>query len=325
MRRVGPQAHYLMRVSTSAEIKLELADLDRMEAIVTPHGPALVKLYFRIIHPNFPIIHKRVFLKKYGRTYRELTPLGLAAVYLLAMDWWSYSQSLASLPKPNVKELEDLVAGIMANMHMCPKISDLQTCFVIAQRPEGHSWSRTGLLASMGHVLDVHLDCPDWSIPQCEKGVRKRVAWSLFLQDKWGVLVYGRPSHLTKENWEMRLLESSDFPETAQDDDDEEESFEIEVGKQIFLSMIALTEIVSEIMDQLFTSRVVKMNLSTVEVLERAKPLQILLKEWYSELPPSLHMGETKARNLSSNSYLHLAYFAAEITLHRTVIRSHSV
>jgi hypothetical protein len=325
LRRVGPKAHYLMRVDTSAEMKLELADLDQMEAIVTPHGPALVKLYFRIIHPSFPIIHKRVFLEKYGRTYRELTPLGLAAVYLLAMDWWSYSQNLASLPKPNVKELEDLVSKIMANIHMRPKISDLQACLVIAQRPEGDSWSRTGLLVSMGQMLGLHLDCSDWSIPQWEKGVRKRVAWSLFMQDKWGALVYGRPSHLTKDNWEVRLLESSDFPETAQDDDDEEGSSEIEVGKQMFLSMIALTEIAAEIMDQLFTSRVVKMNLSTVEVLDRAKPLQIRLKEWYSELPLSLHMGETKARKLSSNGYLHLAYFAAEITLHRAVIRSHGV
>lgn len=325
LRRVGPQAHYLMRVDTSAEMKQELDDLDSMEGIVKPHGPALVRLYFRIIHPSFPIIHKKVFLEKYGRTYRELTPLGLAAVYLLAMDWWSYSQSLASLPKPNVKELEDLVSRITANMHVRPKISDLQACLVLAQRPDGDSWARTGLLASMGQILGAHLDCSEWSIPQWEKGVRKRIAWSLFMQDKWGALIYGRPSHLTQDNWEVKALETSDFPETAEDDDDEEGSSEIEVGKQMFISMIALTEIVADIMDQLFTCRIVKSNLSTVEVLERAKPLQIRLKEWYSDLPPSLHMGETKARKLSSNGYLHLAYFAAEITLHRAIIRSHSV
>ena len=324
LRHVGPQTHYLMRVDTPAEIKQELASLDHVEAIVAPHGPALVKLYFRIIHPSFPIIHKKVFLEKYGRTYRELTPLGLAAVYLLALDWWSYSRNLASLPKPSIHELEVLVSKIMANMYLHPKISDLQACLVIAQRPEGDSWARTGLLVSMAQTLGVHLDCSNWSIPQWEKGVRKRIAWSLFMQDKWGALIYGRPSHLTRENWDVRPLEASDFPETAQDDDDEEGSSEIELGKQIFLSMISLTDIMADILEKLFSLRIVKSNLSTLEVLARAKPLQIRLKEWYSELPPSLAMGETKARKLSSNGYLHLAYFAAETTLHRAVIRSHN-
>ncbi|KAK9242008.1 hypothetical protein V1506DRAFT_548871 [Lipomyces tetrasporus] len=66
-----------------------MANLDAIEAIVTPHGSALVDLYFRIVHPSFPIVHKSVFLEKHGRTYRELTPLGLAAVYILALNWWS--------------------------------------------------------------------------------------------------------------------------------------------------------------------------------------------------------------------------------------------
>jgi hypothetical protein len=322
LRRVDRQAHYLMRVDAPAEMERELADLDQIEAIVRPHGPALVKLYFRIVHPSFPIIHKKVFLEKYGRTYRELTPLGLAAVYLLALDWWTYSRNLASLPKPHVKDLEALVAKIMAGMHVRPKISDVQACLVIAQRPEGDSWARTGLLVSMTQTLGAHLDCSDWSIPEWEKGVRKRIAWSMFMQDKWGALIYGRPSHITRDNWEVKPLESSDFPETSQDDDDEEGSSEIEEGKQIFLAMISLTEILADIMDSFFTLKILKSNLNTAEVLERAKPLQIRLKQWYSDLLPSLSLGKTKMGKLTSVGFLHLAYFVTEITLHRAVIRS---
>lgn len=324
LRRVGQEAHFLMRVDSPAEMQQELADLDQIEAIVAPHGPALVKLYFRIIHPSFPIIHMKVFLEKYGRTYRELTPLGLAAVYLLALDWWSYSHNLASLPKPDAKALQVLASRIMASMHLRPKISDLQACLVIAQRPEGDSWARTGLLVSMAQTIGLHLDCSDWSIPQWEKGVRRRIAWSLYMQDKWGALIYGRPSHITRDDWDVTPLETSDFPETADDDDDEEGSSEIEAGKQIFLSMISLTEIVADIIDELFTRRVVKNNLSTIDVLDRAKALQVRLKEWYSGLAPSLSMSETRARKLSSNGYVHLAYYTAEVSLHRAIIRSHS-
>ena len=325
LRRVRRQVHYLMRVDTPTEIEQQLADIDQAEAIVTPHGPALVKLYFRIVHPSFPIIHKKVFLEKYSRTYRELTPLGLVAVYLLALDWWSYSGRLASLTKPNVQELETLASKLMADMHLRPKISDVQACLVIAQRPDGDSWARTGLLVSMAQTLGVHLDCSHWSIPRWEKGVRKRIAWSLFMQDKWGALIYGQPSHLARDNWEVKPLEPTDFPETAQDDDEEEGSSEIEVGKQIFLAMISLTDIVADVLDTLFTLKDLRRNLSTVEVLARAKPLQIRLKAWYAALPSALSMREPpKPRKLSSNGYLHLAYYTAEITLHRAVLRSHT-
>lgn len=34
--------------------------LDAIEAMVSPHGEALIKLYFRTVHPTFPILHKKV-------------------------------------------------------------------------------------------------------------------------------------------------------------------------------------------------------------------------------------------------------------------------
>jgi len=37
-----------------------IEDADAIESIVAPHGPALLELYFRIIHPNFPILQKAV-------------------------------------------------------------------------------------------------------------------------------------------------------------------------------------------------------------------------------------------------------------------------
>lgn len=49
------------------------------------------------------------------------------------------------------------------------------------------------------------------------------------------------------------------------------------------------------------------------------------LKDWYSNLPSSLSVDETKPRRLSSVGYLHLAYYTAEVTLHRAILRSHSL
>jgi len=44
----------------SAEHARAAEILDTIEEIVSPHGSALIKLYFRIVHPSFPILHKKV-------------------------------------------------------------------------------------------------------------------------------------------------------------------------------------------------------------------------------------------------------------------------
>jgi Fungal specific transcription factor domain len=324
LRRADQNAHFMMRPDSEEEIEEELNNLDAVEKMVAPHGPALVELYFRIVHPSFPIIHKKVFLEKHGRTYRELTPIGLGAVYILALNWWSYSQTLSSLPKPNVNDLEKLVLRMLFEAHARPKVSDVQGGLVLMQRPDVNSWAMTGHLVSITQNLGLHIDCSDWHIPDWERGVRKRVAWAIFMQDKWGALVYGRPSHIRLDDWDVQPLESSDFPETAKDDDDEEGSAEVEKGKQTFIHMVLLTEIVADLLDEFYSLRALRKSPEISEVLQKAKPLQMRLSTWRSNLPSSLAVDETTARRLSSVGYLHLAYYTAEVTLHRAILRASS-
>jgi hypothetical protein len=302
----------------------ELANLDAIEEFVTPHGPELVKLYFRIVHPTFPILHKNVFLEKHGRSFRELTPIGLGAVYVLALNWWSYSQALSAYPKPDAQELEAKVLRMLIDVHRRPKISDLQGGLVLMQSPNVDSWAMTGHLVAMAQNLGINADCTDWQIPDWERGVRKRVAWALFIQDKWGSLIYGRGSHIRPDDWDVRSLDAFDFPETSKDDDNEEGSAEIEKGRLTFIHMVSLTQIVSEILDNFFTLRASRTARTVYEVLNMAKPLQLQLKAWHTNLDPSLSIDETVPMKLSSVGYLHLAYYTAEITLHRAIMRSHT-
>jgi hypothetical protein len=138
-------------------------------------------------------------------------------------------------------------------------------------------------------------------------------------------LVYGRPSNIRDEDWEVPPLEISDFPETSKDDDDEEGSAEIDKGRQTFMQMVSLTQIVSDIIEQFFTLKAIRRKDSLHVVLERAKPIQMRLKDWHSNLPLCLSVDDTKPRRLSSVGYLHLAYYTAEITIHRAILRSHAM
>ena len=305
----------------------EINDLDIIEATVYPYGKALINLYFRIVHPSFPILHKKVYLEKYERSHREFSPPLLATVYILALNFWSYSSDLASQKKPDVIALENLASKAIGYVTHRPKISTVEAGLLLLQRPNGDSWPMTATMVAVSQEIGLHLDCSGWKIPSWERGLRKRLAWALFMQDTWASLVHGRPLHIDLSNWAVQTLSESDFPESALDEDDEEGSTEVEKGRQLFMYMVSLTRILAEILRTFYSiaaeQEFLEHSLTATRLaLARAKPLQLRLKEWHANLPTALSMEDIKIRKLSSTGYLHLAYYAAEITLHRRIIRT---
>lgn len=309
-----------------------IEDAEAIENIVAPHGPALLDLYFKIIHPNFPILQKKVFFEKYGRSYREFSPPILAAVYILAINWWDHSEELAHVSRPDIRELERLARVTLADAMYRPKLSTVQAGLLLSQRPEGDQWAPTAQLVAIGQELGLHLDCSNWKIPPWERGLRKRLAWALYMQDKWGSLVHGRPSHIFASNWAVLPLTPGDFPDVEYDEDSDEESAEYEHGRLLFTQMIVLSQILAEVLDTFYTLQAMATVTAagvqgTHLVLQLAKPVQLKLKDWFTGLPACLKMDSPSNINspsgkLSSTGFLHLAYFATEITLHRRIIRS---
>lgn len=57
-------------------------------------------------------------------------------------------------------------------------------------------------------------------------------------------------------------------------------------------------------------------------VLEKVKPVQLKLKQWFANLPECLSMDNIHVMKLNSVGYLRLAYIATEITLHRRILLS---
>lgn len=313
LRKVTKSDTFLMIPDSSTLAHAEeMQDADAIEKLVAPYGRELINLYFRIVHPSFPILHKKVFLEKYERTHREFSPPLLAAVYLLAINWWSYSTELSLVPKPDTEQLELLASRTMAYVVTRPKLSTIQAGLLLLQRPNGDSWSLTATLVALGQDLGLHLDCSRWKIPRWEIGLRKRVAWGLFIQDKWSALVNGRPSHITYDDWLVKPVTEHDFPERSAEENEEEGSTEVEKGRVLFSEMIKLTEILTMILSEFYTLKAEEeFRLREHEggrwILERAKPIQIALKNWFAQLPDILKLESIKMRKLNSTGALSLA------------------
>ena len=327
-RKVGPsQFFHQFADADQPSHAQEVQDVDRIEQIVAPHGEALIRLYFRIVNPSFPILHKEVYLEKYARNHREFSPPLLAAVYILALNWWSYSPTLAKHIRPSVVELEDIAFRTLQDVSQRVKLSTVQAGLLLLQRPSSvSSWQLTCQLVAISQDLGLHLDASNWKIPAWERGLRKRLSWALFMQDTWSALIYGRPPHISLTNWGVQPVADSDFPEIDEDEDEEDVTTEVEKARTLFNAMIVLSKMLSEVLENLYSLKSeMDINQSfdpTKAVLERAKPIQVKLKAWWADMPESLRMDATRIGKLSSVGYLQLAYFATEITLHRRIIRS---
>lgn len=327
-RRVADSTTFLSKSDRQTLFSADVdGDLDAIEQGVRPHGPGLVNLYFRTVHPSYPILHKGVFLEKYSRSYKEFSPPLLAAVYLLAMDWWEYDRELSSHKKPDAVSLLRTAMSALTGVIHRPKLSSIQAGLLLLQRSGGDSWVLTTQVVAIGEELGLHLDCTTWNIPEWEKGLRRRLAWAIFMQDKWGALIHGRPSHVISSNWQMPRVSLADFPESAADEDDKEGSTEVEKGRLLFIHLTKLTQVMAQALHLLYSPDQTRIQevIATGGVqglLELVKPMAVQLKEWANDMPQDLRMDDVKTRKLCSNGYLHLSYFVTEIIIHRHIIRS---
>lgn len=290
------------------EIEADLSILAELDAIVKPHGPALVDLYFTVIHPSFPVIDEQIFRQGYALGYNAISPELLAGIYVVTLQWWTEDARLAAFPRPDIELLEDIALRLFGDALDRPRLSTVQAGLVIAQRPFGESRELMAQLVNIGYELGLHLDCSMWKLPAWEISVRRRLAWALYMQDKWSSLIYGRPSQISKVNWAVRPLTKDDFPCEPGDvgeEEDNDESGDLEKGWTVYVEMVALTEILSEVLDTFYTLQATREfedagGNATRLILDRAKPVQIKLKDWFTRLSSLLKVESTTSGKLPS-------------------------
>ncbi|EEH19207.1 hypothetical protein PABG_01526 [Paracoccidioides brasiliensis Pb03] len=365
-----------MRMFDGSRQESHTISVEAIDNLVSPFGPILVDKFFQHAHPAFPVLIENSFRHLY-QTRRNLSPVLLAAVYFVALKWLdpatiaSFELSGAAvqtLRTPDATRLETMATRLFNESVGQPHISTLQAGLLLSQRSTLNNPELIAQLVTAGFDLGLHQDCSSWNTSAWEKGLRKRLAWALYVQDKWCALVHGRPSHIFASNWTVQELTPEDFADafpirsssssSSSDNNNNndyinyQDTSAVGSGALLFCRFVTLTAILSEILNTFYTLQATSEFASagsqrTRIILERAKPIQIRLKEWFVQLPNELKMEHHQHQlcyypqsestsstcistntdnpdpaNANFNGGLHLAYFATEITLHRTIIRS---
>lgn len=304
--------------------------LDAIEGMVAPYGSTLIEKFFEHVHPTFPVLMEDAFRQSY-RTRNNLPPLLLASVYVLASRFVDVGSGSQMARRLEVARLETTALRLLTESLPYASISTIQAGLLLMQKSSLDTSALNGQLITAGFELGLHQDCSNWKMEAWEKGLRKRLAWALYMQDKWSSLVHGRPSHIFTSNWTVQDLVEQDFTDAFRPDPHQDDT--VGHGPLLFCHMVALTTILADILDRFYTLKSIEDfkaagNFRTRMILDKAKPVQIRLKEWFSALPTQLKMDATNelfdstTKETARNGALHLAYFATEITLHRCIIRS---
>lgn len=335
----GRNAFLIPQPGTPRYTEPQTSLIQTIERYVGSHGPSLIQ-HFRSINRSLPIIEGTLFETYNSRQRGSLDPALLCAIYLVAATSGLHELENARWQQIDLVQLEGLAFRLFENALLSPTLSTVQAGLLLMQMSNIDSKFLNTQLVGAAFELGLHLDCSNWTISTLERGLRRRLAWALYMEDQWCSLVHGRPSLISKSHWAVHDLCEGDFEST--DRLDENVSHEdLKLGRDCFCQMVVLTGILSSILEALYTQKAMqefddaKKN-GTRLVLARAKPIQVTLKEWFTRLPKDLKMDNGQAPatigtcallnksdpRLMCIGHLHLAYFATEITLHRCIIRS---
>ncbi|BAE55935.1 unnamed protein product [Aspergillus oryzae RIB40] len=317
-----PELSNESKAASSLEALFAEEALPELSQIVAPEiGERLIKLFSRFINRQFPILSEDSLPAP-----RAASAHLLAAIYLITQPFTTFDDYLCiefvySPPSPQV--LFKIAWSELNNAISQPTVQSLQAALILLLHPplnpllldSAEKWTLLGMTVSMAQTLGLHLDPTMWNLPSNEVRTRRRLSWAVFALDKWLAFSFGRPSHISKDNWLITELDSSDV-EPGDTTSGTTYSYAIEFSR--------LTTILDKVLTSLYSLR----SLSTLckdfsLTISSARPLMQDLTTWYTDLPLSLAMEPTPGCKQASNdsASLHIAYQSVKILILRALLR----
>lgn len=256
------------------------------------------------------------FFYSYERRQKQnLDPTLLASVYIVAATALGDGIQASVKSILDVDQLEELAFRLFEKSLAKPTLSTVQAGLLLIQSPNCDSNIINAQLVGIAYELGLHLDCSLWKLADDETFLRQRLAWALFMQDKWCSLIHGRPSLIAKAHWAVQQLSETELPvDSDASRSDGAVADEAKRAQNLFTQLVDLTEILATVLDTFYTLQTMTEvdkagENGTRLILERAKPVQIRLKEWFTHLPLSLKMdSNSSGRPSSTGSRLFLSF-----------------
>ncbi|KAL1908624.1 hypothetical protein Sste5344_005448 [Sporothrix stenoceras] len=213
------------------------ASSDRIETAVQGCADGLIRLYFKHVHPVFPVLSKTRFLKAYADNRQSIPASLRGAVYGIASNFWhrdpnhSQEQSQtcgrsaspklcgASISHLDQHELfEQALASLQRELHG-PNLWTLQACLLLIHENSAENatvetprvWMLAAQAVACAQLLGLHRDPMAWQIEAWEMHLRRKLWWATFSTDVWSSVCHGNPPHIYPGSFTTSPLSMEDM------------------------------------------------------------------------------------------------------------------
>lgn len=234
-----------------------------IERRVYPYGPNLVRLYFKYVHPVYPVVSKVRFLRLYNSDKEKLPPSLRGAVYALATVFWNRDPSLKGPCPWEQHELHTQAQTSLRCELENPNLANLQACLLLIHMAPPWTdtvetpsiWILAAQAVSCAQMSGLHQDSSNWNIEPWEKKLRNKLWWAVYITDCWTSVCHGNPPHIYPESFDTMPPDIEDirFDEDVPEDlkhmvDPDSSVFQYAVAVR-FLETVRITRIAREIID----------------------------------------------------------------------------
>lgn len=234
-----------------------------IESRVFPYGPNLVRLFFKYVHPVYPVVSKVRFLRLYATAKEKLPPSLRGAVYALATVFWNRDPSLKGPCPWEQHELHNRAQASLRCELENPNLANLQACLLLLHMAPPWTdtvetpsiWILSAQAVSCAQMSGLHQDPTEWNIEPWEKKLRKKLWWAVYAADCWTSICHGNPPHIYSASFDTTVPDLDDirFDEDVPEDlrhlvDPDSSVFQVAVGAR-FLEMVRITRVVRDLID----------------------------------------------------------------------------
>ncbi|KAG7883381.1 hypothetical protein KL938_002618 [Ogataea parapolymorpha] len=210
-----------------------------------PHTSNLCELYLKHINTHFPVVSATEFQK---RINQNRSCFLLLTALILATDSWQRDPKLTLMERPNVDPVVQQVTQSILTEASKPSLAAIQSSLLLSQKLYLKGFGIDGTLElailsvayTFAQSMGINLDCTQWNISVWEKRIRRRLWWTLYIQEKWFSFSLGRRSHISRTDWNVCPLTESDFENETLSENNEQRRY----SNKLFCLMAELTKLI---------------------------------------------------------------------------------
>ncbi|KAL2872815.1 transcription factor domain-containing protein [Aspergillus lucknowensis] len=280
--------------------------------ILRSNANELLDLYFKHIHPAFPVFDQDSFTQLYHQD--KVSPTLICDFFALSLILWNHSPTLRKVPQPDTFFVWNLAVEALQQDFLAPGISTLYAVVLdLLGRPVysvlGNAINN-GRAVSLAFSLGLNRNPCGWKRPAIEIELRRRLWWAVLIHDYWSSFAHGTPPMIQKDQYDVPIPAVYDLDVSPRRPDRSTDYI-------CFSRLCRLTLVLGDILPLAYN-----LIIDQQDIWKQIRRLEFDLDAWDDCFPEEARPGDGDERRIPGCSSLRLGCLSVRLLLKRITLHA---